>query len=184
MIPVYLDPARIRIALIGRGALAARRVRWLREGGADPDIWSDAPAEELAESAARGLVNRLPRREDFAGYHLAWIADLPRDEAEQVASAAREAGILVNVEDVVSLCDFHTPAVVRRGGLTLAAATGGASPAVARIARERLEAVFPPQWGEALDEVARARQTLRSAGADGETLAADARHRLNDHGLT
>lgn len=184
MIPVYLDPARIRIALIGRGALAARRVRWLREGGADPEIWSDAPAEELAESAARGLVNRLPRREDFAGYHLAWIADLPRDEAEQVASAAREAGILVNVEDVVSLCDFHTPAVVRRGGLTLAAATGGASPAVARIARKRLEAVFPPQWGEALDEIARARQTLRGAGADGEALAADARHRLNDHGLT
>ncbi|MGH6951967.1 MAG: precorrin-2 dehydrogenase/sirohydrochlorin ferrochelatase family protein, partial [Vitreimonas sp.] len=94
------------------------------------------------------------------------------------------AGVLVNVEDVVDLCDFHTPAVARRGGLTLTAATGGASPAVARIARERLEAVFPPQWGEALDEVARARQTLRSAGADGDTLAADARRRLKNHGLT
>ncbi|MGH6951851.1 MAG: precorrin-2 dehydrogenase/sirohydrochlorin ferrochelatase family protein, partial [Vitreimonas sp.] len=72
MIPVYLDPARTRIALVGRGALAARRVRWLRDGGGEPDIWSDAPAEELAESATRGLVSRLPRREDLAGYHIAW----------------------------------------------------------------------------------------------------------------
>lgn len=184
MIPIYLDPARARIALVGRGALAARRLRWLRDGGAEPDVWSDAASEELAESAGRSFRSRLPRREDLNGYHLAWLVDLPRDEADAVASAAREAGVLVNVEDVVGLCDFHTPAVVRRGGLTLAAATGGASPAVARIARERLEAVFPPGWGEALDEIARARQALRSAGADGDALAADARRRLNDHGLT
>ena len=183
MIPIYLDPAKVRIALIGRGALAARRLRWLREGGAEPDVWSDAPTEGLAESAGR-FTNRLPRRDDFAGYGLAWLVDLPHDEADSVASAAREAGLLVNVEDVLPLCDFHTPAVVRRGGLTLAAATGGASPAVARIARERLEAAFPPIWGEALEEVARARQALRTAGADGEALAADARRRLSIHGLT
>lgn len=184
MIPIYLDPAKVRIALIGRGALAARRLRWLREGGAEPEVWSDAPAEELAESAGRALKNGLPRRDDFAGCQLAWLVDLPRDEAESVASAAREAGVLVNVEDVVELCDFHTPAVVRRGALTLAAATGGASPAVARIARERLEHAFPPGWGEALDEIARERQALRTAGADGEALAADARRRLSIHGLT
>ena len=183
MIPVYLDPAKIRIALVGRGALAARRLRWLREGGAEPEVWSDAPTEELADSAGR-FTNRLPRRDDFAGYQLAWLVDLPRDQAESVASAAREVGVLVNVEDVVELCDFHTPAVVRRGALTLAAATGGASPAVARIARERLEDAFPPGWGEALDEIARARQMLRSAGADSGALAVDARRRLSIHGLT
>ena len=60
---------------------------------------------------------------------------------------ARSANVLVNVEDVLPLCDFHTPAVLRRGQLTLAAGTGGASPAVARAARERLEAAFPESWG-------------------------------------
>jgi precorrin-2 dehydrogenase/sirohydrochlorin ferrochelatase len=183
MIPIYLDPARTRIALVGRGALAARRARWLREGGAAPEVWSDAASEELAEAAGARLINRLPQRSDLERYHVAWVADLPLDEAELVAAAAREAGVLVNVEDVVRLCDFHTPAVLRRGGLTLAAATGGASPAVARIARERLEQAFPAAWGEALDDIARAREALRRNGADAEALAADARRRATERGL-
>jgi precorrin-2 dehydrogenase/sirohydrochlorin ferrochelatase len=91
---------------------------------------------------------------------------------------------LVNVEDVVPLCDFHTPAVVRRGKLTLAVGTGGASPAVARVARERLEAAFPPGWGEALDEIAEARARLRADGASFDTLSADARRRLSERGLS
>ncbi len=184
MIPIYLDPTKTRIALIGRGALAAHRTRWLRDGGADPDVWSDAASDELAEAAGVRLTNRLPLRSDFGSYRVAWIVDLPRDEAERAAATAREAGVLVNVEDVVALCDFHTPAVVRRGVLTLAAATGGASPAVARIARERLEAAFPQDWGDAVDEIARARAALRGKGADGEALAADARRRLSNRGLT
>jgi precorrin-2 dehydrogenase/sirohydrochlorin ferrochelatase len=183
MIPVYLDPAHARIALVGRGALAARRVRWLRQGGAAPDLWSDAASEELIDAAGAQLAPRLPQRGDLERYHVVWIVDLPLDEAELVAGAAREAGVLVNVEDVVRLCDFHTPAVLRRGALTLAAATGGASPAVARIAREHLEAAFPPDWGDALDEIARAREALRRRGADGETLAADAHRRMAEKGL-
>jgi precorrin-2 dehydrogenase/sirohydrochlorin ferrochelatase len=184
MIPIYLDPAQSRIALIGRGELAARRLTWLIGGGAAPDVWSDAPSAELEAAANGRLTNQLPNRTELERYHVAWIADLPRDQAEQVAGAAREAGVLVNVEDVVALCDFHTPAVLRRGRLTLAAATGGASPAVSRAARERLEAAFPPVWGKALEDIAEARTALRGAGADVEALAADARQRLTKHGLT
>ena len=82
-----------------------------------------------------------------------------------------------------ALCDFQTPAVVRRGKLTLAAGTGGASPAVARAAREKLEAIFSPDWGEALDEITVARAELRENGASFDALAGDARRRLADHSL-
>jgi precorrin-2 dehydrogenase/sirohydrochlorin ferrochelatase len=101
-----------------------------------------------------------------------------------VANAARSANVLVNVEDVLPLCDFHTPAVLRRGQLTLAAGTGGASPAVARAARERLEAAFPESWALALKEIAQSRAVLRQKGAGFDALVADARARLAEHGLT
>jgi hypothetical protein len=55
---------------------------------------------------------------------------------------------------------------------------------VASIARERLEAAFPQDWGAAVDEITRARQTLRDSGAASEALAADARRRLANRGLT
>jgi len=182
MIPIYLDPTKTRIALIGRGELAVRRLAWLKAGGAAPEVWSDSPSQALVQ-ACESIINGLPRIEDVVRYHAIWIADLPKENAESLARIAREAGVLVNVEDVVGSCDFHSPAVVRRGKLTLTAATGGASPAVARAAREQLEAAFPETWGEALEEIAASRTKLRKAGADFDTLVTDARARLAQHDL-
>lgn len=184
MIPLYLDPAHARVALIGRGALAVRRLAWLTQAGAAPDVWSDAPSFDLVSAAGATLRPELPGLAALARYHAIWIADLPREEAEALAAAAGSVNVLVNVEDVKALCDFHTPAVVRRGKLTLAAGTGGASPAVARAARERLEAAFPEEWAHALDVIAKARAALREQHADFDTLVADARARLAEHGLS
>jgi precorrin-2 dehydrogenase/sirohydrochlorin ferrochelatase len=183
MIPLFLDPAQARIALVGRGALALRRLFWLKAGGAEVDVWSDDPSPELAAADGGALVRRLPKLAELERYHAVWIADLPAETAEVLANAARSARVLVNVEDVVALCDFHTPAIVRRGQLTLAAGTGGASPAVARAARERLEKAFPESWSEALDEIAESRAALRKQGAGFDALVADARARLSAHGL-
>ncbi len=177
MIPIYLDPTRVEVMLVGRGAAALRRLTWLEQAGAAPDVWSDAPSAELA-AVAPLLTRALPSADEISRYHVLWIAGLSRDEAAPLVVAARPAGVLVNVEDVVDLCDFHTPAVVRRGKLTLAAGTGGASPAVARAARERLEAAFPERWGAALDEIATSRSALLEQGVGFVTLAADARERL------
>ncbi len=181
MIPIYLDPSATRIALIGRGALTLRRLAWLEASGATPDVWSDAPSGDL--SAAAATKPRLPTATEITRYHAIWIADLSVEEATPLAAAARAAGVLVNVEDVVALCDFHTPAVVRRGRLTLTTGTGGASPAVARAARERLEQSFPPAWEEALDEIAASREQLRARHASFDALIKDARERLAHHGL-
>lgn len=181
MIPIFLDPAVTRVAVIGRDVLALRRLNWLRSAGATPDVWSDTPSAELARAAA--VVPRLPSADEIGVYHAVWIADLPREQADPLTVAARGQNVLVNVEDCSPLCDFHTPAVVRRGKLTLAAGTGGASPAVARAAREKLEAAFPPSWGAALDEIARARTALRARDAGFAALIADARERLVRHGL-
>lgn len=183
MIPIFLDPAQSRIALVGRGALAVRRLAWLEAAGASVDVWSDAPSKDLAQAAGAGLVRRLPKTREIESYHAIWIADLSVTEAESIAYAARAAGRLVNVEDVPSLCDFHTPAVVRRGKLTLAAGTGGASPAVARAARERLEEAFPSAWEGALEEIAQSRAALRAQSATFDALVADARTRLAHRGL-
>jgi precorrin-2 dehydrogenase/sirohydrochlorin ferrochelatase len=181
MIPLYLDPAASRIALIGRGPLTVRRLAWLEAGGAKPDVWSDDPSSELA--ALTDIHTGLPTLTKLEQYGAVWIADLPLEIATRLANLARRAGVLINVEDVPALCDFHTPAVVRRGKLTLAAGTGGASPAVARAAREQLQTAFPEAWAGALDEIAEARASLRSEGASFDALVADAKARLTQHGL-
>jgi precorrin-2 dehydrogenase/sirohydrochlorin ferrochelatase len=130
------------------------------------------------------IFDRMPNATELARYGAIWIAGLDAQKSQSLAEAGRDAGALVNVEDVVELCDFHTPAVVRRGRLTLAAGTGGASPAVARAARERLEQAFTADWAAALDDIADARTRLRKNGAGFDALVADARARLTQHGLS
>jgi precorrin-2 dehydrogenase/sirohydrochlorin ferrochelatase len=125
----------------------------------------------------------LPIADELRQFAAIWIADMEPASAQALAALAKELNVLVNVEDVKPLCDFHTPAVVKRGRLLLAAGTGGASPATASLVRERLEAVFPEAWTEALEELAQARVAMREAGADLGAISADARVRLRQREL-
>jgi precorrin-2 dehydrogenase / sirohydrochlorin ferrochelatase len=183
MIPLLLDPACVAVGLVGRGDLALRRLDWLRAAGADPMVWSDAPSRALKAAAGECLVLRLPKPAEIARLQALWVADLPEDLAGPLAAEARDVRVLVNVEDVLPLCDFHTPAVVRRGRLTVAIGTGGASPAAAGVVRERIAAALPEAWGEALEEIAAARTALKAEGADMAALKADALARLAARGL-
>lgn len=183
MIPIHLDPARLRLGVAGRGPLLARRIAGLLAGGARPRLWCDAPDPDLEELAGPLLTARLPRTDEIAPLHVLWVAGLPDDVAAPLARTARAAGVLVNVEDVLPLCDFHTPSVVRRGRLTLSAGTGGASPAAARLVRQKLERAFPEAWGETLDAIAAERDALRRQAAGTAALLAAAEARLRAAGL-
>ncbi len=52
-------------------------------------------------------------------------------------SDANARRIFCNVEDVPELCTFILPALHRRGDITVAVSTGGASPALAQWLRDR-----------------------------------------------
>src|ERR1700760_3764789 len=89
-------------------------------------------------------------------------AGLPEGESRLLAGRARALGGLVNVEDVLPLCDFHVPAIVRRGDLLLTASTGGQVPGLSRALRESLADRFGPEWTQRLRELAIARARWRS----------------------
>ncbi|MHC4200836.1 MAG: precorrin-2 dehydrogenase/sirohydrochlorin ferrochelatase family protein [Planctomycetota bacterium] len=66
----------------------------------------------------------------------------------------------MNVVDRPELCDFIVPSVVRRGLLSIAISTAGASPAWARRIRERLEKEFGEEYARLFDALARVRKAL------------------------
>jgi precorrin-2 dehydrogenase/sirohydrochlorin ferrochelatase len=102
--------------------------------------------------------------------------------SRSLAGEARAAGLMVNVEDVPELCDFHMPAQVRRGNLLLAISTAGRSPALSRALREHLEARFGPEWEGRLEEIAHLRQQWRAAGAAPDEVSARTRAHLAEQG--
>jgi precorrin-2 dehydrogenase/sirohydrochlorin ferrochelatase len=165
MIPVIVDPKQVAIALVGRGSATERRLELLFEAGAERlSLFSDRPLPGLAARAGGRLHRRLPEPPDLRAVALVWIVDLPRAEAAPLARTARAAGCLVNVEDVIDLCDFHNPAQVRRGDLLLTVSTSGRSPGLAARICGELARAFGPEWAERLNAIAAKRAAWRRLG--------------------
>ena len=144
MLPIVLNQESVSVGLIGAGDALARRQAMLTEAGITPlSISMDG---------------------SFDGLNVLFVAGLAQDASERLAQRAREKGILVNVEDVPDLCDFHVPASIRRGDLVLTVSTGGKSPGLAKLIREWLEHKIAPEWSGRLKEVASARAKWRGEG--------------------
>ena len=147
MLPLVLNSVNLRVGLTGRGLERDRRAALLAEAGVEVRLLPDAVPDAL-----------------LASLQVLFVAGLPEGESRDLATRARALGVLVNVEDVLPLCDFHVPAIVRRGDLVLTASTGGHVPGLARALRETLAEQFGPEWTTRLKELGLARAKLRAEG--------------------
>ena len=171
MLPIVLDVSELTIAIIGSGPQARRRLEMVDAAGADfVRVYAEDAAEEMRVLAGDRLIESWPSQDELAACHIVYIANLDDALQERFTADARAVKTLVNVEDVKPLCDFHVPAIVRRGDMLLTASTGGKSPGLARRLKAKLEKQYPESWGERLDELSRLRDGWRDEGADFKTL--------------
>ena len=148
--PIVLDLAGQLVLVVGGGEAAAAKCRLLAPSGARIRVVDPAPSPDLAGLAQDGIVTLARRRfepHDLDHVRLCYVALDDADEAAAVVAVARARGVLVNAVDRPALCDFATPAMVRRGPITIAIATGGTAPALARNLRARIEAAIPAAFG-------------------------------------
>jgi precorrin-2 dehydrogenase/sirohydrochlorin ferrochelatase len=160
------------VILVGQGPHIARRLHYLDGGAAkDVTVFSTEPDDALRAAAGSRLQERRPGERDMQGAKLVFVAGLSRERAAVIAATARLAGALVNVEDAMELCDFHTPAVVRRGDLVVTVSTGGKSPGLARMFRDYLKDRIAPEWAGWLDLLGEERAKWYADGLEGHEVS-------------
>jgi len=139
--PVCLDMTARPCLVVGGGQVAERKVAGLLDAGARVTVVSPSATDRL-RAWARAARIRLLLREyaapDLAGHAVVFVATDDGRINAGVARDARAVGVLVNAVDDPAHCDFILPAVLRRGEITVAVSTGGASPALARAVRDEL----------------------------------------------
>ena len=141
-----------RIGLIGEGDGLERRRTLLEAAGIAPLY--------LTPDANLGSLSVL------------FVAGLAAAPAQVLAQRARRAGVLVNVEDIPELSDFHVPAILRRGDLMFSVSTHGRSPGLARRLREWLEARFGSEWEQHSAELGGLRERWRREGVPMDEISA------------
>jgi precorrin-2 dehydrogenase/sirohydrochlorin ferrochelatase len=172
--PISIELHRRPCVVIGGGAVAERRVEGLLAAGADVTVVSPDMTPTLAQAAATARLRHVARpyrTGDLAGAALALAAVDDPAVTAAVADEARARGIWLNAADDAAHCDFMLPAVVRRGVLTVAVASGGASPALTRALREHLDAILGREWAVLGELASAARRDLRAGGRSADPEA-------------
>jgi precorrin-2 dehydrogenase/sirohydrochlorin ferrochelatase len=160
--PAFFPLAGRVVAIAGEGEAAEAKVR----------LFDGSPAQLRRLAGAEAL-----KAQNYAGATLAFVASEDDGFAAAAAAAARSVHVPVNVVDRPQLCDFTTPAVIDRGEVVAAIGTGGASPMLATLLRQDIEARVPEGAGrvaalfrmlqdevrQALPDTGRRRAFLRAA---------------------
>lgn len=173
-LPLFLDVTGRSCVVIGGGAVAERKIRGLEDAGAMITVISPAATPAIARLAELGRVRHVCRRYrdgDLYGATLALVATGDEAANRLAAEEAARLGIPVNVADAPELCSFIAPSVVKRGDLQIAISTGGASPATARMLRNRIETEIGPEYALLLDVMRAARGFLRTSEPNGRRRA-------------
>src|SRR5205814_952158 len=121
----------------------------------------------LRELLAEGRIEYRAgtyEKPDLDGMALVMVATNDHGVNARVAADCRRRGVWVNAADDPPNCDFILPSVIRRGKVTVAASTSGASPALARRLREELEAFLSEDFGALADLLGDVRSELQARG--------------------
>jgi|SRR3990172_4666392 len=168
--PIFLDLRGRPCIVVGGGKIATRKIEGLLNADACVTVISPKVSEAIQGNAAAGKLRHFKRRYqagDLRGFFLAYAATGVAEVDALMASEARSSGVLLNVVDRPVLCDFITPAVVRRGDLSIAISTNARCPGFAKRLRREIEALIGPEYGGALESVAGQREDLLHGGGTG-----------------
>jgi siroheme synthase (precorrin-2 oxidase/ferrochelatase) len=152
-VPVSIDVAGRPVLVVGEGDPADRKAAIMADAGA--------------------VVTRMRHCEyqpgDARRYRLVIVAG-DRQSNAPIFADADASGVWCNAADDPEHCSFLFPSVLRRGPVTVAVSTGGASPALAAWLRRDLEAVVGPEIADVALRLAEERRRVHASGASTEGI--------------
>jgi uroporphyrin-III C-methyltransferase/precorrin-2 dehydrogenase/sirohydrochlorin ferrochelatase len=167
--PLFLDLKEKPVLLVGGGEVAARKYTLLAAAGAKVSVVAPKLKTELADALARGAITHHAREfaaSDIEDMWLVVAATNDRDVNAAVSTAATLARLPCNVVDDRELSSFIMPAIIDRSPVQIAVSTGGTSPVLARLIRERLETLLDGSLGTLAAFADRWRVTIREKFTD------------------
>jgi precorrin-2 dehydrogenase/sirohydrochlorin ferrochelatase len=149
LIDLYLKDKEV--VVFGGGNEAELKVLKVLDGGARVTVVSKVFTNEISSLAKEGKI-RIIKYDLEDGYAPLkrrlgnpFVMFLATDDVilnKQGVGFAKNMGAMVCVVDTPQLCDFAMPAIAKIGKIRVGITTGGRSPLIAKLLRQRIETLF------------------------------------------
>ncbi|MDM8547266.1 siroheme synthase CysG [Candidatus Venteria ishoeyi] len=170
-LPIFLNLKNYRCLVVGGGEVATRKAQLLLEAGAQVKIVAPDLSPELEKlHQEKALQYRLGNFEasDLSDCFLVIAATDDAQVNAEVAGLAKQQGALLNVVDQPELGNYILPSIISRDPLQIAISSGGASPALSRMLRIKLETLIPSGYGQLAQLLRKFRPQVKAFFSTGE----------------
>ncbi|PLR35014.1 uroporphyrinogen-III C-methyltransferase [Chimaeribacter californicus] len=150
-LPIFCRLHQRACLLVGGGDVAERKARLLMNAGAQLTVCAPAFTPQFHLWAEQQALTLAAQPFDAALLADKWLVIAATDDMavnQQVSDAAEAQRIFCNVVDAPEQAGFIMPSIIDRSPLMVAVSSGGRAPVLARLLREKLEALLPQHLGE------------------------------------
>ena len=162
-LPVFLKLEDKKVAVIGGGSVASRKIGSLAGTGAEIVIISPKIGAELEEMVEAGMLKWRQKNYEYGDLKGFWLVIAATSESGvnyRVYEEAKEVTQLYNIADRPDLSSFYTTAQIRQGDLQIGISTGGKAPALSAEIRRELTDRFGDSFKEYLEFTGEVREWL------------------------
>ncbi len=148
-LPIFCQLRDRDCLIVGGGDVAERKARLLLDAGARLTVNALAFIPQFTAWADAGMLTLVEGPFDES-LDTCWLAIAATDDDalnQRVSEAAEARRIFCNVVDAPKAASFIMPSIIDRSPLMVAVSSGGTSPVLARLLREKLESLLPLHLG-------------------------------------
>jgi len=164
-LPIFCQLRGRDCLLVGGGDVAERKARLLMEAGARLTVNALAFSPQFTVWANEGMLTLAAGEFNDALLDTSWLVIAATDDNDvnqRVSDAAEARRIFCNVVDAPKEASFIMPSIIDRSPLMVAVSSGGTSPVLARLLREKLEAVLPQHLGQLAGYAGKLRERVKT----------------------
>jgi precorrin-2 dehydrogenase/sirohydrochlorin ferrochelatase len=148
--PAFLDLNNRNAVVVGGGRVAERKVRSLLKAEAAVEVVSPTITTGLKKLNDQGKIRHKKKRYGKGDLRGAFIVIAATSSAAVNEKVAQDSECLVNIIDMPAGGNFIVPSLIRRGNLTIAISTEGASPAISKAVRKEIEQKYDAEFARYL----------------------------------
>lgn len=172
----------LKILIVGGGNIASEKLSHLLNFTKNIDVIApelNDSMRSMIENNKLSFENRKYQKGDIESYKIVITAVDDKEAQKDIFEETRGKDILCNSVDVVEYCDFIFPSYVKKGDLTVAVSTSGASPAGAKYIRRFIEDMIPDSVVDFLKQMKELRKTMPKGKERMEFLDKKAKEYIN-----